>query len=100
MIYRCGNDHHARRMYLEVGLEDHSDDHLPVPFVVGTCATCSEPITHNDWNLDEQINPPRTLDDLGVPDAPFFAVPGKRKRRQMGDHACGIPMNQPKEWTR
>lgn len=60
-LYMCQSCCHIEWMNLEIGLEDHSENHKPVPFGI-TCPKCRNSMYHSHWDLDETFEPRPLMD--------------------------------------
>lgn len=78
MMYRCEKCGRSWRMYLETGLEDHSENHKPVPF--GITCKCGGSAFHSDWHADGVHIPPVEI----TGDMSYFANKPKSN--------CGVPV--------
>ena len=56
MKYRCEKCGKEWWMWLQTGLEEHGENHKPVPYAIG--CKCGGIATHVDWNEDQYLFEP------------------------------------------
>ena len=62
MTYRCRECGKEWRMWLQTGLEEHGENHKPVPFAI-TCK-CGGIAEHVRWNMDIKLADPIPIDEF------------------------------------
>ena len=61
MHYQCKDCGEMRLVWLELGLEEHGEDHKPVPFSI-LCPECNGThMYHVDWDADIELEKPREI---------------------------------------
>ena len=78
MWYECRDCGKRWRMWLELGLEEHGDNHKPVPFTVR--CKCGGTAYHVDWKDDLILDSPRPI----LEQMNYFA--------NKLDSDCGVPV--------
>ena len=78
MRYQCEECGKRWLMYLEVGLEDHNENHKRVPFAIG--CECGGTAYHVDWHKDILFDEPRPLPE------------GKSYFKNTYESDCGVPI--------
>ena len=62
MNYECRDCGKSWRMWLQTGLEEHGENHKPVPFAIG-CKHCNGIAYHVNWNEDIELDEPIDITD-------------------------------------
>ena len=78
MWYQCQMCGKRWRMWLEKGLEEHGENHKPVPFAIG--CKCGGTAYHVDWHEDVEL------------DAPVPIGGGMNYFANKFDSDCGVPI--------
>lgn len=78
MWYECRDCGKRWRMWLELGLEEHGENHKPVPFIVR--CKCGGTACHVDWKDDLILDSPRPI----LEQMSYFA--------NRLDSDCGVPV--------
>ena len=78
MKYRCEECGKEWWMWLQTGLEEHGEDHKPVPF--GIRCKCGGTAFHVDWNEDKYLSEPIPITES----MNYFA--------NNPNHECGVSM--------
>lgn len=79
MIYQCEHCGCTFMMWLQIGLEEHGENHKPVPYTIG-CPKCRHFARHVYWDLDEYLSESMPI----TREMNYFA---NRK-----DCDCGVPV--------
>ena len=78
MNYRCDSCGRTWKMWLQTGLEEHGENHKPVPFAIR--CKCGGTAFHFDWILDEHLKEPIPI----TGNMSYFA--------NKPDRDCGVPV--------
>ena len=87
MNYECRDCGKVWRMWLQTGLEEHGENHKPVPFAIG-CKHCNGVAYHINWHEDIELDEPIDITD----DMDYFA--------NVSDCDCGKPVYSQKRGGR
>lgn len=80
MKYECEDCGKSWEMWLQTGLEEHDENHKPVPFMI-PCKYCGGyHARHIDWDKDIQLVEPIEI----TSDLDYFA--------NKPNHDCGVPV--------
>lgn len=78
MYYRCNSCEKMWKMWLQTGLEEHGENHKPVPFSIR--CKCGGMAAHYDWHLDIHLEEPIPITKR----MNYFA--------NRPDYTCGVPV--------
>ena len=68
MMYQCQSCGKKWQMWLQTGLEEHGQNHKPVPYMI-RCKHCSGRAHHIDWHEDVYLETPIEITE----DMDYFA---------------------------
>ena len=79
MKYQCRACGRSWKMWLQTGLEEHGENHKPVPFAI-QCKSCGSPAFHVDCHEDIELDEPIDITE----EMNYFA--------NVSDCDCGQPV--------